>query len=481
MTTRFLPDGTVVPPLNTSAPAPVLNLRGFNWKTVDAKFTGAQLLQERSKDGQLHIEHQEVLTAESNPPPLVTAEAPSTHLPVQLEQQLLPQAGKPKPAPPGFPLQAFKGTYAGNGFNTIFRPRADPGVRDSADEKAHGLGAVTNLGNLPDDNILELNFTLEQLTFGDTIGGIPNRGFAQQKDITLGGLPYLQTIQDVTDVAKGTGNNPEKTDIHFEPGMWLLVPKCDNNPTIGASIVRMASIPHGTTIHAQGLAPTPSPKASGPPVIDDVDITPTFLTGGAQPFPSMIAKNKGTARMPQNLDTFIAKGTITDDIIKNPNMILKKAIKNMKIIDTITFEVSTGPPTGKVNGGGTANISFLLGNQVAATEKNPFPKVSNPNAHAAFMSSKFWIETVEYELLVDGFTSPEPKLVTPIMPNTDAPTPSFLVMPPAKLPAPGRKIKARGTQIQYSQTVNLVFGPLRWPHVSVATLVPTTPQVIQLT
>jgi len=33
-------------------------------------------------------------------------------------------------------------------------------------------------------------------------------------------------------------------------------------------------------------------------------------------------------------------------------------------------------------------------------------------------------------------------------------------------------------QIQYSQTVFLNFGPLTWPHVSVATLIPADPIVV---
>ena len=49
---------------------------------------------------------------------------------------------------------------------------------------------------------------------------------------------------------------------------------------------RMASIPHGTTINAQGTAST----AAGPPTIPRVDITPSFSSNG-QPvhFPSQIA------------------------------------------------------------------------------------------------------------------------------------------------------------------------------------------------
>jgi hypothetical protein len=78
--------------------------------------------------------------------------------------------------------------------------------------------------NRKDDNTLELSLTTEQLTFGDPIDNIPDRGLENRPDITLEGVPYLQKIQDVTNPATGKGDNPAKTDIHFEPGMWLSVP-----------------------------------------------------------------------------------------------------------------------------------------------------------------------------------------------------------------------------------------------------------------
>jgi hypothetical protein len=45
-------------------------------------------------------------------------------------------------------------------------------------------------------------------------------------------------------------------------------------PPLGESVTRMASIPHGTTIEAQGTFAT----KPGPPHIAAVDITP-FVTG----------------------------------------------------------------------------------------------------------------------------------------------------------------------------------------------------------
>jgi hypothetical protein len=147
MASQVLADGTIAPPLNIAAPAPLINLRGFNWTTVDEKFHLAQLLKDGVEglhtEAQLSSGQQQSSLVNTKPSSLLTAQAPPVHLPVQLEKQLLPKPDKPPPALPVFPLEQFQGTYAGNGFNTIFRPRGNPGVRDSADEQKAGLGQVS--------------------------------------------------------------------------------------------------------------------------------------------------------------------------------------------------------------------------------------------------------------------------------------------------------------------------------------------------
>jgi len=97
----------------------------------------------------------------------------------------------------------------------------------------------------PQDFFLELNFTDETLEFTDITGatGIANRGFLQD-DIPLGGFAYLRGfayLQSITDSFDGTGQ-------HFEPGVWVNVPSI-TNPNEPPTIVRMGSIPHGTTIN----------------------------------------------------------------------------------------------------------------------------------------------------------------------------------------------------------------------------------------
>ncbi|KAL2044102.1 hypothetical protein ABVK25_012464 [Lepraria finkii] len=144
----------------------------------------------------------------------------------------------------------------------------------------------------------------------------------------------------------------------------------------------MACIPNGTTINAQGLVSTHDTTSKSvlggvadPPTIDDIDTTP-FTLGKIDDKKidlfqkPMDATNQNTFRIPQNLEIFNKNGTITSAIIKNPHQVLRNAIQGQKIKETISFEVSTGPPTAEINGGGTANISFLAGKQ-ALGEKNP--------------------------------------------------------------------------------------------------------------
>jgi hypothetical protein len=170
--------------------------------------------------------------------------------------------GPPTPRPPLGPLSAFAGDWVGNGFNTIFRP-------DSA-------ATPTPLPNPvpppppPRDNILELNLTSESLSFSPSLGSVPNRGTATQQDIFLNGVPYLQTINDITIHGESIG-------IHVEPGIWIHVP-ATTVPQLGESVTRMASIPHGTTIEAQGTFLS----VAGPPTIAPVDITP-LVTGSNPP------------------------------------------------------------------------------------------------------------------------------------------------------------------------------------------------------
>jgi hypothetical protein len=365
------------------------------------------------------------------------------------------------------PLSVFVGTFAGQGFNTIFRP-------DSKKTPTPMPGPIQTTD--PADNVLELNLTKETLSFSDNLGSIPNRGSNNQADAFLNGVPYLQSINDVT-----TGT---PVGIHFEPGIWLAVP-ATTDPAEPVTVARMASIPHGTTIEAQGIA---LPPIAGKPKIDPVDITPFVGGNPGNPikFQNQTVTNKTTRRIPQDLTALNAAGKITQAILDDPNTILRAQIAKQTITQTIVIQISTKPdsplphgplpvgnnPSAPSFGGGSSNIAFLLGQAGPPPGGGP-----NTNANAFQMDAVFWIETVVYEVHVPPLPAGTPPVVlNPVQTNVPV-VPSFLAAIPF---VPGKGfaggvVKMATTQIQYSQKVALDFSGLTWPHVSVASLVPSAP------
>jgi hypothetical protein len=347
--------------------------------------------------------------------------------------------------PPLGPLAAFAGTFTGRGFNTIFRPNSTATPTQLPSMPPEG----------PPDNVLELNLTTETLSFSAPLGVVPNRGSGNQPDAQLNGVPYLQTISDVTIPSQPVG-------IHFEPGLWMHVPATTIPEEKTETVVRMASIPHGTTIEAQG---TFTPSIAGKPAFEVADITPNFVNGPKFRFPSQTVTDEKTERIPQDLTSFVAAGTITQDILDNPNLILANHIAHQNVTSFVAININT-IPTAPLFGGGTDNIAFLMGDPTGA---------ATPNANATQMSATFWIETVEYTIEVPPtpYGNPPRRIPAPTG-EAGQPVPTFLVDPPFEITEP-RQITVSTTQIQYTQRVLLVFAGLVWPHISVATLVPNDP------
>ena len=280
------------------------------------------------------------------------------------------------------PLAVLGGEWGGKGFNMIWRPNHTPGQ----------------------DRFLELNLTLDSIAFDAISGAIPNRGLLQP-DINMFGLTYMQQISDAN-VTAG---------LHIEPGIWAVVP-ATSDPAETRTVVRMASIPHGTTILAQGTATT----TAGPPSIPNTNILP-FIIGSPGSVFHFPEQNLATPTAFRSPAAQIAG--ITQTMVDNPNSVLQAAIAGQTILSTTTLHVSTKPTT-PVVGGGTANTAFLAGG------------AHGPNAVSAEVSATFWIETVKG-------------------------SPNFL-------------------QLQYSQLVLLNFNGLSWPHITVATLrknVPVIPPI----
>lgn len=252
--------------------------------------------------------------------------------------------------------------------------------------------------------------TKETLEFTDITGsGIANRGFLQQ-GIFLGGAAYLQTIDDSFD----------NTGQHFETGVWARVP-ATTNPAEPDSVVRMGSIPHGTTINLQGFAlDAPAPQ------FQSSSIVPFTIGSPDDGHTGLIPIAEQTLAIPSTSRTDLARVASLDQAhLDNPNLFLSDVIAHQTIKSTVVILVSSEPlpppppPGGPTVGGGTDNIAFLTGVGAAP---------GGPNALAAKSDAIFWIEEVE-----------------------DKHDHLYL-------------------QLQYTQRVLLNFNGLSWPHVTVATL-----------
>ncbi len=350
-------------------------------------------------------------------------------------------------------LAELAGVWQGTGFNLVARP-------DFQDQ--------TNL-------FLELNLTNETTKFDPISSSIPNRGFAQP-DIELFGLHYLQKISDAT-----TGGA-----LHIEPGIWITQPATSNPflspPDGGQLVARMANIPHGNSLLAQGVAtpfdgpPTISPGAnpiSGgnpafslfpsfnttaidlqPPLAAGVPLgAPVFASGtseqqskpggGFSEYTLSIPVSSTNTRTPLGNLPAVLPPAITQTLLNDPITLLQQTIQN-QIAEEYSFRgvalnISTAPSISfftapvvfgaalpgvtSVNlvqaGGGTENLLFL-----------------QTNADTTLVYATFWLE---------------------------------------KLTHPGQRTIM---QLQYAKMVMLNFPalkipgtpPFAWPHVQVATL-----------
>jgi hypothetical protein len=291
------------------------------------------------------------------------------------------------------PLRGFVGDqperhWKGTGFNLIWRP---------------------NFGNQfgGKDFFLELNLTDETLDFRDITGsGIANRG-SLQGDVALGGLGYLQTICDHFD------NSPQ----HFEPGVWANVPKTDN-PDEPSTVVRMGSIPHGTTFNLQGTGfPVPRPQ------FETASITPFKVGSRDDGNTNLVHFDEEDITKPSSSRTDLSHlAGLTQPHLTNPNLFLSEVIDAQTPISTTVLAITSdtsAPNSVPHSGGGTDDIAFLTGSRIPS---------GAPNAKVSRVTATFWIERVRDQ--------------------------------------GGNEFH----QLQYTQRVLLDFKELSWPHITVATL-----------
>lgn len=131
-----------------------------------------------------------------------------------------------------------------------------------------------------------------------------------------------------------------------------------------STLVRMGSIPHGTTINAQCLVPTAT--IAGSPNISPRSIEPFVIKTNESDkthnvsFNNMQVNHQREARLPQDLSKFIAAGTITQQLLDDPATMLRQHIKGQNILNFDVFTLSTDASLSQVPGGGTANVSTCV-------------------------------------------------------------------------------------------------------------------------
>jgi hypothetical protein len=228
------------------------------------------------------------------------------------------------PNPQLGPLTDLPGTWVGAGFNVIWLPvfQGQPNFR------------------------LKINATSEILTITRIGANIPNRG-SVQPDLNFLGLHYLQRVSDA--LTHGL--------LHIEPGLWLNLPPtpAGPNPNVGV-VARLATVPHGNALLAQGGA--------------SQILSPKFPPEDTTPGPPV------PAQAPGMLSTAILPPGIPPGSAKNPNLVLAAAISGQTITRSVVLRIATDFPTNPPSGG-IENIAFV-----------------ESNANATRMIATFWIETV---------------------------------------------------------------------------------------
>jgi hypothetical protein len=371
-------------------------------------------------------------------------------------------------------LALLAGSWRGTGFSVMWRPD---------NPQSQPVGGATK-------RFLQLNLTSETLDFHVIPGQVPNRGLAPQTDLELYGLHYLQRVSD---------NDPPPYEnagqaLHIEPGLFMNVPASNNYPH--DTIVRMGSIPHGVTVLMQGDKPPRKPVTGAPhiPAIYPIADLPTFIPTpppngygdyglGIQPVdvpqpppppptppppppvgypehivPEVVVDNdneSGTAPLgsmytpTEQSNSPIAPivpggpgfPAAFQNYINDPNQVLRDAIAGQDILGTVTLNLSTREVKRSI-----AQIPFL------GNPDDPKDVANTDNAFVHSATATFWIEWVK----VPGYPQYDHHL------ERDEGDPLREIEPYL-----GERTYL---QLQYSQTVILVFNQVFWPHVTVATL-----------
>ncbi|MGH3773061.1 MAG: heme-binding protein [Pseudonocardiaceae bacterium] len=214
-------------------------------------------------------------------------------------------------------LGRLAGTWQGTGFNLIARPDFHDNIKRPPNE-------------VKVDTYLQLNQTRETLKFDPINASIPNRGFGQD-DIELFGLTYFQQIFDT----------PTGGLLHVEPGLWITQQDTTYPPEKalpnGQIVSRLGSIPHGTTVLAQGTAQ----PFTGPPALK----TPTAEYAFSQ-FPSFNSTTFAKNPPPPILNAAGSSEKLTPPGFPEYDLTVKEGINNPRT----PFGTTEPPLPAQING-----------------------------------------------------------------------------------------------------------------------------------
>jgi hypothetical protein len=373
------------------------------------------------------------------------------------------------------PLASLPGSWKGKGFSVMWRPQ-----NFAAEVNDPPLAPGVN----PIKRYLMLNKTSESFNFQVIPGEVPNRGLQQgqsgapQENISLYGLHYLQRVSD--DDKKGFLDAGQA--LHIEPGLFMYVPANYNSFVEGYStteptVVRMGSIPHGVNVLMQGTAPSAAPVPERPVIPDTYPIPsmPVTIPGGQVPSavpggdPAVVGlgiQPFASANPPANNEHIVPEARISNDvlptpaaaggpvqsngpypddfqdIINNPNSVLQDHVAHQEILGTITIKMSTAEVSP-----GISQIPFL---GVAENNGTSYLASTQNNCYVLSAEATFWLEWVEARGLPHRYQGQDDR----------GPLQGFD-------PFLG---ESTYLQLQYSQTVILVFNGVFWPHITVATM-----------
>ncbi len=200
----------------------------------------------------------------------------------------------------------------------------------------------------------------EELKFDIVDVAVPNRGLPTpvdaDEDQFIVALDYIQNISQISaddSPNSGLAGDPNLA-IHREPGIFLHMA---NRTTNNLDIARLATIPHGDSVLALGIAE----EINGAPTIPDISGLPIGV-------PADI--NNPYLAPYKHFNDNLFNG-LFDPVI--PNELLKAANQGVNIIRTTKLAVDT-----TVERGGISNIPFIV-----------------KEANAAEMKSTFWIQEID--------------------------------------------------------------------------------------